>query len=914
MLQIKDIKKTYTTGDFTQAALDGVSLTFRSSEFVAILGPSGSGKTTLLNIIGGLDRYDAGDLLISGVSTREYSERDWDAYRNHSIGFVFQSYNLIPHQSVLANVELALALSGIPPAERRNKARQALSEVGLTEHVGKRPNQLSGGQMQRVAIARALINDPDILLADEPTGAIDTATSLQIMELLKNVAKDRLVIMVTHNAELARRYATRVVRLKDGRILEDSDPPSVAVPDQIASASPGKAAMKAATALALSLSNLLTKKGRTLLTSFAGSIGIIGIALILALSNGVSSYIRNIQRDTMLSYPITIDARTFDFASIMAQGRPAMTETVEPDHPLDGVYSDSLELELASRYTSTLTENNLTAFKKYLDDPDNEIRPHVGERGIRYVYRPAFTVYVEDPGGGLRDATAVDPSGSDDSLRREMNRTFRESMDQLSALAPGSSGSGPVLFQELLPGRDGALVSATTRDNYDLVAGAWPASPTEVVLVLDERNEVPLPALYSLGLVPAAEYRELMDAVEKGQALTDVNYRWDYSGVLDRRFYLLPASAHYRQTSDGTFERMDVARDAGAIRATSMALRLSGVIRPAEEAKVLDVSGVLAYPSALTDRIIEETRRSPVVRKQLEDPTTNALSGLSFLPEGTDMKIQDVLAYIEDLNVSDKADLMKAVAGGAGSGLGLPPELLQSMDEVQLAALADRFLATADQDILLGIYEDYISVGSYEENLTSFGYVDRAAPSAIRIYADSFDGKDAISRAIAGYNAAAAAEDRIMYTDLVALMTSSVTDIIGVITYVLIAFVAVSLIVSSIMIGIITYISVVERTKEIGILRALGASRANIAQVFNAETFIIGLSAGLLGVLMNSFLTVPMNGLIQRLAGTDQIQASLPPASAVILILLSILLTMLGGLIPSRKAARKDPVAALRSE
>lgn len=918
MLQINNISKTYRTGDFTQDALDDVSLTFRNSEFVAVLGPSGSGKTTLLNIIGGLDRYDSGDLFINGVSTRQYAERDWDSYRNHSIGFVFQSYNLIPHQSILANVELALAISGVSPAERRERARKALDEVGLIQHIRKRPNQLSGGQMQRVAIARALINDPDILLADEPTGAIDTETSVQIMELLKKVAGNRLVIMVTHNSELAQQYATRIVRLKDGQVAEDSDPPGREDPAlQSGGEGQGKAAMSRLTALALSFSNLMTKKGRTLLTSFAGSIGIIGIALILALSNGVSGYITDIQRDTMLSYPISIDARTFDFASIMAQGRPALNEEREIDHDLDAVYSDSRELEVASRYTATLTENNLTAFKKYLDDPDNEIRPHLGENGILYSYEPSFSIYVRDEEGRLRDAagdSSPDRSDSDGSLRREMNRTLRESMNQLSDLAPGSSGSGSVLFQELLPGEDGALISQVTLDNYDLVAGTWPAASDEVLLVMDENNEIPIQDLHSLGLLPAGEYEAMLDAIDRGETLADISYRWDYAGVLDRSLYMLPASYHYRETADGTFELMDEALDAELLMGQAVELKLAGIIRPAQDAAIQDISGVIGYTSALTDRIIDETSRSPVVKAQLSDPATNVLNGLSFQPLGAEVKVNDVIEYIRDLGVSDKAAMMKAIAAGAGSGFGFSPDLLQGMDEIQLAAMADRFLASPDQEILLGIYEDYISVGSYEENMAAFGYVNREAPSSIRIYAASFDGKDAISQAITSYNAGVPEEDRIMYTDLVALMTSSVTDIIDVITYVLIAFVAVSLVVSSIMIGIITFISVVERTKEIGILRALGASRGNIAQVFNAETFVIGLFSGILGVGISYLLTFPINRLIHSLTGNVMVNASLPFASALVLIFLSIFLTMLGGLIPSRKAARKDPVAALRTE
>lgn len=918
MLQIKNISKTYTIGDFTQAALDDVSLAFRNNDFVAILGPSGSGKTTLLNIIGGLDHYDTGDLIINGTSTSKYLERDWDSYRNHSIGFVFQSYNLIQHQSILANVELALAISGVSSDQRRERAVEALEKVGLIQHINKRPNQLSGGQMQRVAIARALINNPDILLADEPTGAIDTETSVQIMELLKEVALDRLVIMVTHNAELAEQYATRVVRLKDGQVEKDSAPPEVADSTPRAESKPRqRSAMSWLTSLSLSFSNLMTKKGRTLLTSFAGSIGIIGIALILALSNGVSGYITDIQRDTMVSYPITIDARTFDFASLMTQEEANMMNEQEVDHDLDAIYSDISELEAVSRYTSTMTENNLTAFKEYLDEPDNEILPHLGANGILYSYDPAFSIYVRDTDGVLRDAVADAASeepDSGDNLPEEVRQTLRETMSQFSDFAPGASASGSHLFQELLPGEAGTLISQVTQENYNLIAGSWPTASHEVLLVMNENNEVPIHSLFSLGLLPEADYEALLRAADRGKELADVSYRWDYNEVLGHSLYMLPASLHYRETAEGTFDLLKKTSDAKLLMEQATALTVVGIIQPAADAALLDITGTIAYTSALTDFIIEETSQSPIVKAQLADPTTNVLNGLSFLPLDTGLMVNDVVKYIGDLGVSDKAELMKTMVAGAGQSLGIPPELLQGMDEIQIAAMADRFLASADEEMLRMIYEGFDSVGSYEENMAAFGYVNREAPSSIRIYANSFDGKDAISEAISNYNNSAPTEERILYTDLVALMTSSVTDIINVITYVLIAFVAVSLIVSSIMIGIITYISVVERTKEIGILRALGASRGNIAQVFNAETFVIGLIAGVMGVGISYFLTFPINNIIHSLTGNTMVNASLPLESALILIALSVFLTILGGLIPSKKAARKDPVAALRTE
>ena len=918
MLKIINITKKYITGDFIQSALDDVSLAFRKSEFVAILGPSGSGKTTLLNIIGGLDRYDSGDLSISGISTREYTERDWDAYRNHRIGFVFQNYNLIPHQTILANVELALAISGMSSDLRKEKAKAALGEVGLIQHIHKRPNQLSGGQMQRVAIARALVNDPDILLADEPTGAIDTETSLQIMALLKEVARDRLVIMVTHNAELAEQYATRTVQLKDGKVLADSYPleESESGFQKIEEHPPQRAAMNRLTSLSLSFSNLMTKKGRTLLTAFAGSIGIIGIALILALSNGVKTYVSDIQRDTMVSYPITIDARTFDFTAIVEEGPSTMT-VPETEQKPDAVYADISSLEMANEIRSTLTENNLSGFKKYLDSPENAISPHLGPNGIIYSYDPVFSLFTEDTEGRLKNVSGNsysndDPDGG--SVEREVRRSVQDSLRQLSSLAPGAGGAGPDLFQELLPGQGGSPVSQVTMDNYELAAGAWPSAYDEVLLVLDQNQEISIEDLDSLGILPTGDLDEMMDALDEGSTVPTISYRWEYQEILGKELYLLPISLQYLEMDDGTFELAEGSSQEELVRKDALTLTISGIVYPAEDAAIQDINGVIGYTSLLTDQIIDRTDQSPVVKAQLSDQKVNVISGLPFLPEGTVLDPEQITETIQSLSNADKAELMKNIASNTESGFGLSPEFLQGMDDESLAELADQFLTTSGQTMLPDLFEDFLAQGSFEENMTAFGYVDRDMPSAILIYPDSFESKEAISSAISDYNAGKPEQDRIMYTDLVALMTTSITDIIGVITYVLIAFVAVSLIVSSIMIGIITYISVVERTKEIGILRALGASRANIAEVFNAETFVIGSFSGILGVGISYLLTFPINRLIHVLTGNTGVHASLPLVSALVLIILSILLTLLGGLIPSRKAARKDPVAALRTE
>ena len=912
MLQLQAISKQYQTGDFVQQALREVSLSFRDSEFVAILGPSGSGKTTLLNIIGGLDRYDSGDLIINGVSTRQYRDRDWDSYRNHTIGFVFQSYNLIPHQSVLANVELALTISGVGRAERRRRAMAALEEVGLADHLHKRPNQLSGGQMQRVAIARALVNSPDILLADEPTGALDSDTSVQVMELLKQVAQKRLVIMVTHNPELAERYATRTVRLRDGAIQGDTDPytPPAA---QAVHRNLGHASMSVRTALALSFNNLRTKKGRTLLTAFAGSIGIIGIALILALSSGVNTYITDIQRDTMTSYPVTIDAKTIDLSSIMGDQSQMGRADEAPSHPLDGVYSDSTQLEMASQLTTSLTENNLTKFKAYLDDPDSEIQQYLGENGVVYTYAPKFSVYARTADGTLLDTAST--SYAQNGLQAE--GAAGQVQSSMMSLMQSSSGGrmSDEIFCQLLPGRDGALVSAVNTDSYELLSGSWPQSSHEVVLVLNARNELPTSALYALGLVPEDDYQAMLDAIEQGEPLEAQQYSWRYDELLQQHFYLVSACDTYDRQEDGTFRPHGTDQAAlEALMDRAVELTVCGVIRPTDDAANANLTGAVAYTAALTDELIAHAAESEIVRAQQESPEENVLTGLRFAPADDAQRAEDARTYLAGLGVTEKAEVFRQLAAALYAQQPQALQALQTMDETQLAAQLDEYLQNPQQEVLLQIYDSSISPGSYSDNLEAFGFVSYDAPASISLYADTFEDKDAIADCITRYNQSAAESDQITYTDFVAMMTSSITTIINVISYVLIAFVAVSLVVSSIMIGIITFISVMERTKEIGILRALGASRRNISQVFNAETFIIGLCAGALGVGISALLTLPINAVIHRLIDNDMVNARLPLPGAIILIVLSVLLTLLGGLIPAKKAAKKDPVTALRTE
>lgn len=925
MLQIQKISKKYITGDLVQTALNEVSLNLRDSEFVAILGPSGSGKTTLLNIIGGLDRYDSGDLIINGISTKKYKDRDWDSYRNHTIGFVFQSYNLIPHQTVLSNVELALTISGISKAERKKRAIEALEKVGLGKQLHKKPNQMSGGQMQRVAIARALVNDPEILLADEPTGALDSETSIQVMDLLKEVAKDRLVVMVTHNPELAEEYANRIVKVKDGHIISDSNPYEIDIKNM---APPkhenmGKASMSLLTALSLSFNNLKTKKGRTLLTAFAGSIGIIGIALILSLSNGVNTYIDNIQKDTMTSYPISIEAETIDISSIMSSGGPTPGKPSDVNHDLNAIYSNGSGIEMASTMTSSFTENNLTEFKKYLDNPDSEINQYVGENGIIYSYDTKFGVYTKDSEGTFvnTDGSTLTDKNSSSTTMTGISAMSSMPISKISGFSSSSNN-----FKELLPGKDGASVSDAIKDSYDLLYGDWPTAYDEVILTLDQNNEISATTLYQLGILPSAEYKELMTKIENGEEIKLESKSWKYEDICNQEFYMIPDCDTYISNGNGTFTSIkDNVNEMEKLLDNAIKLKITGVVRPKEDAKNASITSAIGYTKALTDYIIEYTDNSEVVKAQKESSTINVLNGMEFSPSSDDEKIADAKKYLEGLGVSDKANLFKTMMysmqstsnvedEGISTSMQAGTPDISTMSEEQLAAMLDEYLKSPDDDTLLKIYDAYISTGSYDDNMTTFGVVSLDAPSSISIYTDSFENKEAISDCIEDYNSTANEEDQISYTDYIGILLSSITTIIDVISYVLIAFVAVSLIVSSIMIGIITFISVMERTKEIGILRAIGASKHNISQVLNAETFIIGLCSGLLGVGISALLLIPINSIIHSVLNLDTINASLPLSSAIGLIILSMILTIIGGFVPAKKAAKKDPVTALRTE
>ena len=912
MLQIQNICKKYVTGDLVQTALDNVSLNLRDNEFVAILGPSGSGKTTMLNIIGGLDRYDSGDLIINGISTKKYKDRDWDSYRNHTIGFVFQSYNLIPHQSVLSNVELALTISGISRSERRRRAKEALEKVGLGNQLHKRPNQMSGGQMQRVAIARALVNNPDILLADEPTGALDSETSVQVMELLKEVAKDRLVVMVTHNPELANEYATRIVRVKDGHIVDDTDPYEIEQKlEEPQHKNMGKASMSILTALSLSFNNLRTKKGRTFLTAFAGSIGIIGIALILSFSNGINTYITDIQKSTMTSYPISIEAQTIDLTSIMQKGQSSMKDS-DVTHELDGVYSNGTDIEMASSITTSFTKNNLTEFKKYMDNPDSEIRKHIRENGIVYSYNTKFDVFTYDSEGAFVNTDGSTLKSSSQTSATNMMADM--SNDNGMTMMTGSTGKTNN-FTELLPGSDSASVSQAVTDAYDVLYGNWPSSYDEAVLVMNKNNEISSAVLYQLGILPTSEYKEIMKRIDAGEEVTMDTEKISYEDICNKEYYLLPASDMYVKDDNGNYK--SIVSDNASLKdkaADGIKLKISGIVRQNDDNDNALINKAVGYTKALTDYLIDYADKSEVVKAQRENKDINITNGMAFSPADDAAKIADARTYLTNLGVSDKASMFKNMMQMVYADNQQMYTQLMAMGEAQQAAMLDSYLENPDDSTLLSIYNSYISTGNYDDNMENFGVISEDAPSAINIYVDSFEAKDAVSDCIKKYNEGASEDDKISYTDYVGLLMNSVTTIINVITYVLIAFVAVSLIVSSIMIGIITYISVLERTKEIGILRAIGASKRNISQVFNAETFIIGFCSGIIGIAITLLLLIPCNSIIHAVTDSTAVNAALPPVSAVVLIILSMVLTFIGGLIPAKNAAKKDPVTALRTE
>lgn len=879
MLQIKNISKKYATKYLVQSALDDVSLTLRDNEFVAILGPSGSGKTTLLNIIGGLDRYDSGDLIINGISTKKYKDRDWDSYRNHTIGFVFQSYNLIPHQSILSNVELALTISGISKKERKRLSKEALEKVGLGNQIHKKPNQLSGGQMQRVAIARALVNNPDILLADEPTGALDTETSILVMDLLKEIAKDRLVIMVTHNPELAEKYATRIVKLRDGKIIDDSDPYQENQ-EEITKAehkTMGKTSMSFLTALTLSLNNLKTKKARTILTSFAGSIGIIGIALILALSSGINAYIETVQKDTLSTYPISIERESLDMTSMMATMMEQNTSD-GVEHDLDKIYSNNIVTGMFSTLSEETKANDLGTFKKYIESGDSKLLDYVST--IQYGYDLDLQIYSSDTSKGV---TQLNPS-------ELLNRSGMGGMNGMST--PGMGMMSTSIFSEMLGNKE--LLEA----QYDVLAGRFPeeGAYNEVVLVVDKNNEVSDLALYSMDLMDQEEYKNIQKALAKGEDVKEPDQAsFTYDEILNTSFKLVLNTDYYVYNEDtGIWE--DKREDQSFMTKLvddSLELKVVGILKPNPEASASSIQGAVGYTSSLTEYIIKNINDSEIAKAQLADSETNVFTNMPF----------DIDGYMDSMTMEEINDFVKT----------LSVEEQQQFQQLSTTMSEEEIIATFGEQIRLAAGKE----ASYDNNIAQLGIVNLDQPSTINLYPINFEAKDAIAEIIEDYNTAQKdaghEEMTINYTDLVGLMMSSITTIIDMISYVLIGFVAISLVVSSIMIGIITYISVLERTKEIGILRSIGASKRNISSIFNAETLIIGFTSGMLGIGISLLLLIPINAIIAALSGISTI-AVLPWGYAIVLVIISMILTLIAGLIPSKKAAKKDPVTALRSE
>lgn len=858
MLELKRIIKDYDSGNEVVHALRGITLSFRENEFVSILGQSGCGKTTLLNIVGGLDHYTSGDLVINGKSTKDFTDRDWDEYRNHSIGFVFQSYNLIPHQNVLSNVELALTLSGVSKEERRQRARAVLEKVGLGDQLYKKPSQMSGGQMQRVAIARALVNDPDILLADEPTGALDSATSVQIMELLKEIAKDKLVIMVTHNPQLADAYSTRIIRLLDGAIVDDSDPfDAAALEEKKEGVRKGRPSMSFVTALSLSLNNLMTKKARTFLTAFAGSIGIIGIALILSLSNGVQTYIDSVERDTLSSYPITIEDSSMDM-SVMMETMMGLNDEAGT-HADDNIYSKAMIKDILETMSDKMENNNLQAFKDYLESEDSTIDDHA--KAIEYSYDLQMNVYNTNSDAGL---VQVSPNQLLDDLGFS-------TMTQLSESFMGSNASSQNEVWNKLP------ESETLREEeYELIEGHWPSAYNEVVLAVDENREITDYALYALGRMDPQEVVDSFESLQEGGevSLSDPT-SYTPQELLGMEFQLVLSSDLYRNVN-GIW--IDMSEDEDFVQEAAdngETMRVVGIITPSEGSSKREVGGIY-YTSALEEHVIEQAEASEIVKEQREHPDINVFTQTAF---GED----------EEFDITT----------------------LTPQQQMQFASMSQQELAQYMAD-----YSENRNA-TYEGNLERLGVVDLDTPSSISIYANTFEDKEMISQLIEDYNLTQQENgddtNVITYNDIVGTMMESVTSIIDMISYVLMAFVSVSLIVSSIMIGIITYISVLERTKEIGILRAIGASKKDISHVFNAEAFIIGLISGLLGIIVTLILDLPISMIVEHLTGVANI-AMLPVAGGVILVLISLALTTIAGLIPSRIASKKDPVEALRSE
>ena len=870
MLKLENIKKDYITGDTTVHALKGVSVEFRKSEFVSILGQSGCGKTTLLNIIGGLDRYTSGELYIGGRATSDFRDRDWDNYRNHSVGFIFQSYNLIPHQSVLSNVELALTLTGVPRAERRRRAAEALEKVGLADQLNKKPNEMSGGQMQRVAIARALVNDPEILLADEPTGALDSETSVQIMELLKEISKDRLVIMVTHNPELAKQYSTRIIRLLDGNITDDSMPYSGDEEEKTEKKSGKRPSMSFLTALSLSLNNLMTKKARTFLTAFAGSIGIIGIALILSLSNGVNAYIARVEQETLSSYPITIEQAGMDVSQLVSD----LMGKNEPsgDRENGKIYSNNVMTEMMSTMVNGISVNNLSELKKHIektaDFSDNSSE-------IEYKYSTVMNIYDEK-------GNRVNPN-------TVFSTVFPESQSSGSGnMQMSSSFSNTEVWTRLFENKE------FLKKQYDVIAGRMPEKYNEIVLAVDKNNQISDYALYSLGLKDSAELEEMMKKAQAGEKIeptAEVSYSYD--DILGLKFKLLCNTDYFEKNADGTWSDKtdDSLYVSSKLNTAAEDITVVGIIRPADSSVANQTSGFVGYPESLMEHLINKVNDSEIVKAQKADPEKNVFTGRPFETDADNMTYEQLTAYIATLPEKEQAEYNAYISQMTAAG--------QTKEQI-----TEQFKAAIKQKN---------NNSTYDGNLKLMGVSSLDEPSVINIYPKDFEAKEKISDLITEYNKGVKDTEKITYTDYIGLMLSSVTTIINAISYILIAFISISLIVSSIMIGIITYISVLERTKEIGVLRAMGASKKDVSRVFNAETLIVGFAAGAIGILITLLLLIPINAVIAAVTDISGL-AVLPFAGGAALVIISMLLTLISGLFPSRVAAKKDPVTALRSE
>lgn len=1001
MLELKDIVKIYPAGGDPVHALKGVSLSFRDNEFVSILGQSGCGKTTMLNIIGGLDQYTSGDLVINGRSTKDYKDRDWDAYRNHSIGFVFQSYNLIPHQNVLSNVEIALSLSGVTKKERKERAIEALKKVGLGDQLKKKPAEMSGGQMQRVAIARALVNNPDIILADEPTGALDTETSVQVMEILKELSKDHLVIMVTHNPELAEKYSTRIVKMLDGKIMGDSAPLSdeeiktlhEKYENEEAKAKEKKKekkpSMSFATSFSLSLKNLFTKKGRTILTSFAGSIGIIGIALIYSVSQGTNNFIDEVQEDTISAYPLSIQAQTVDMTTLLETFAGHADHTV--NHPTDAVYQQNKVYDMMNSLTAIETqENDLRSFKSYIEEQKSIDGTDFNKAlsGVQYAYNLDMKVYTKNVDGTIihSDTTelmsALFSQYTSTMFNFDMSAMTSDSSQNASIMS-----SSMTLWSELLPGLNGEATNSVTQKQYDVIYGRWPEKYDEIVLFVDENNEVDDYTLYALGLKSKEEITTMMEAALQGQKIEYEDHHWSYEEICGLEFRsILPSDCWKYDEATGLYT--DLRETESGIQYlydNGLVLHVVGIVRPNPDAVSTSHSGNIGYTHMLTEYIITQSEGSEAVKAQIANPKVDVTSGLRFKDETVAVTVADKAAYFRNyvdeidehekaqvflkvvslpsedevnayvqqtLSQLDRATMEQMAIEKMSSEMGMDAETVkgylsqmsdddlkaqfaegireqymaeyaaqvqqqfQGKSDAEMAGALMQSMQTFTDEQCAQFYEMCIefSAFTYDYTLIRLGCLDLSNPSRISLYANTFENKDLIIDAIEEYNQSVEELQKIKYTDIMGILMSSVTTIINAITYVLIAFVAVSLVVSSIMIGVITLISVQERTKEIGILRALGASKKNVSSMFNAETVIIGFTSGLIGVLITYVLLIPINLIIHHLTGLNNLTGVLPIVTAVILIAISVLLTLIAGIIPSRSAAKKDPVVALRTE